>query len=68
MSDPSYFTSDEVLALLDLQSIITHQKDGVVQFEQAGLIGTGQTVPEAKADWGRKFSVMISRPKGSPQS
>jgi hypothetical protein len=63
MPTPTHFTGPEVLALLDSPAILTYPRDGGVRIEKAGIIGFGLTIPEAAADWGRKFSLGIVLPK-----
>jgi hypothetical protein len=63
MLTPTHFTGPEVLALLDSPAILTYPAAGGMQIEKAGIIGFGPTIPEAAADWGRKFSLGIVLPK-----
>jgi len=58
---PRQFTEEEVVALLDSPTIITHLTVGV-QVKKAGVVGFGLTIQEAAADWGRKFSEGINHP------
>jgi hypothetical protein len=63
MPTPTHFTGPEVLALLDSPAILAYPAGGGMQIKKAGIIGFGLTIPEAAADWGRKFSQGIVLPK-----
>jgi hypothetical protein len=60
MPMPQYFTGPEILVLLDAPALMTHLTGGGVQIEKAGIIGTGPTITQAVAMWGRKFSDMLA--------
>jgi len=63
MRNPTHYSGPEVVALLDAPAILSYPANGGVHVEKAGVIGFGLTVPEAAADWGRKFAKMVALPK-----
>jgi hypothetical protein len=63
MTEPEYFSPQEIQAICELSGLATTLPDGSVTLEKAGIIGAGPSTDVARLEWGRKFAEMIARPK-----
>ncbi len=68
MHDRGHHRHAELLRALSERLALTAAAGGGFRAERAGVVGAGTTRAGAAADWWRKFSGAIARPKPPPVS